>query len=157
MAGGGHAGRGIAAGGLAALCWAAYTLLSKRILVDGAPIAVTALSTALGTLPILPFALWASGGDVGGWHASAIGRLRGDVLVWLLYLVLLSTVLAFLLYLWALSRLSAGSATSFIYLMPAFGLVWGWWILRETVTAAQLAGAAALLAGVALASGERRT
>lgn len=144
-----HPAWGIAAIVGAAATWSLYTLLGKPLTAEGSPLAATALSTALGTLPILllvmgrgfaePWKLLASGG------AAAFG--------WMGYLVVLCTVVAVLIYLWGLKRLPAGTVASYIYLMPAFGLIWGRVVLGEKPAAMQLAGAALLILGVVLASG----
>ena len=144
---------GLAAVLAAAGCWTAYTLLGKSLMADASPLAATALSTVLGTLSVLPVALAASGGDLFRWQAAAVRRLDGGATLWLAYLVVVSTLLAFILYLWGLKRLSAGTASAYLYLMPVFGLGWGRLALGERVSGLQLAGAAVLLAGVGLASG----
>ncbi len=147
---------GVAACLGAALAWALYVLFSKSLYRVAGPLAVTAASTALGTLPVLPFVAFQSGPDLGGWHRVAWAHLvsgGGSCLGWLAYLVLGSTVLAFLLYQAGIKHLPAGTVALYIYLMPVFGLVWGYGVLGERVTAAQLGGAVVLLAGVALASG----
>ncbi len=146
-------GLGLLATLFAALAWSGYTLLAKSLTEKASPLAATAVSTALGTLPVLPFAL---GGPAGAsWRRLASGGTLA--LGWMAYLVLLSTVAAFLLYLWGLKRLPAGRAASYIYLMPAFGLAWGHAVVpSERVSPLQLAGAALMVAGVAIASGRSR-
>lgn len=158
-------GSGIAACLFAALAWAGYALLSKTLTETAGPVAVAGVTTALGTLPILPVVLWQSARELGSplalgtWHARAWDHLTGSGPgpgLWLLYLVLASTVVAFLLYQWGIQRLPAGTVASFIYLMPVFGVAWGAWALGEKVTPWQLAGAGVLLAGVALAASTGR-
>ncbi len=150
---------GVAACLGSALAWALYVLFSKSLYRVADPLAVTAATTALGTLPVLPFVMvqaWRGRESLGGWHAAAWEHLVSggrSGLGWLAYLVLGSTVLAFLLYQAGLKHLPAGTVALYIYLMPVFGLLWGYGVLGERVTAAQLAGAGMLLAGVALASG----
>ena len=153
---GSHPAGGVAACLGAALAWALYVLFSKSLYRVAGPLAVTAATTALGTLPVLPFVMSQSGLDLGDWHAAAWAHLVSGgpgPLGWLAYLVFGSTVLAFLLYQAGIKHLPAGTVALYIYLMPVFGLIWGYGVLGERVTAAQLGGAIVLLAGVALASG----
>jgi drug/metabolite transporter (DMT)-like permease len=70
-------------------------------------------------------------------------------------LIVLPTVLGQLI-LFRMLRLHGSRRTSLVtYLMPAFALLYGSTILDEPLTAAALGGLVLILAGVALASGER--
>ena len=70
-------------------------------------------------------------------------------------LILLPTVLGQLI-LFRMLRLHGSRRSSLVtYLMPAFALFYGSTILNEPLTAAALVGLALILAGVALAFGER--
>ena len=70
-------------------------------------------------------------------------------------LILIPTVLGQLL-LFRILRLHGSRRLSLVtYLMPAFAIVYGAVLLDEPVTAAALGGLALILAGVALASGQR--
>jgi drug/metabolite transporter (DMT)-like permease len=70
-------------------------------------------------------------------------------------LILLPTVLGQLI-LFRMLRLHGSRRSSLVtYLMPAFALFYGSTILDEPITVAAVAGLVLILAGVALASGER--
>jgi drug/metabolite transporter (DMT)-like permease len=63
------------------------------------------------------------------------------------------TALAYLLYFWLIARLGAARAISVTFLIPVFGMAWGYVFLGEAVTPVMLLGCAVVLAGTALASG----
>jgi drug/metabolite transporter (DMT)-like permease len=63
------------------------------------------------------------------------------------------TGVAYILYFKLISRIGPVKAMTVTYLIPAFGVVWGAVILRETVTASMLVACGAILLGTALATG----
>jgi drug/metabolite transporter (DMT)-like permease len=79
-----------------------------------------------------------------------------DALLSLLALAVLGTAFAQLLMYRLLNLFGARKMSLVTYLMPGFALVYGALILDESITAAELAGLALILAGVALGSGTLR-
>ncbi len=63
------------------------------------------------------------------------------------------TALAYLLYFWLIERLGAARAISVTFLIPVFGMAWGFVFLGEAVTPVMLLCCAVVLTGTALASG----
>lgn len=69
-------------------------------------------------------------------------------------LALLCTALAFFLYYQLIARIGATQISAVTFLLPAFGIFWGWLVLGEPVTGAMLGGfvlvaiAAALVLGI---------
>lgn len=74
-----------------------------------------------------------------------------------LYLALVGTALAFALYFWLLSRVSATRLALLTYISPVVAVAIGAAFLGETVTARMVVGSLAVLAGVVLAAKTRRT
>ncbi|MFK8019728.1 MAG: DMT family transporter [Pseudomonadales bacterium] len=70
-----------------------------------------------------------------------------------LLLAILCTGLAQLMYFWLLHRVSAHSATSVTFLIPMFGMFWGYLYAGETITPHMLLGCGVILLGVALTIG----
>jgi drug/metabolite transporter (DMT)-like permease len=71
---------------------------------------------------------------------------------------LLCTALAFLVYYQLIARIGATQISAVTFLLPAFGIFWGWLFLGEPVTAAMLGGFAlvAIAAGLVLGIGPFR-
>jgi drug/metabolite transporter (DMT)-like permease len=134
---------------LAPLCWSAYSILSKPVAGVASPLDWTALTLALGGLPLLvllPFRGWREMAalDGAGWTA-------------LLFLSVLCTIVGYPLWGWLLKHLPASSVGFFTFLNPPLTLlsklalalllpatfVW-------TMEPLELAGAALALAGLAL-------
>ena len=63
------------------------------------------------------------------------------------------TAVAYLLYFRLVPRVGPTATHAVTYLIPGFGLLKGWLLLGEEVTAGMLAGLAVVLAGVVLATG----
>lgn len=124
--------------------WAIYTVLAKRL--AGADVLdVTAYSTAFGALFLLPLALIESDGPV----LPAISA-RGWLSI--VYLGVLSSATANLLYNRALIHLDANQTATFINLVPIVGVAVAVLFLGEPLIGWQLAGAAVTLLGVWLAT-----
>ncbi len=68
----------------------------------------------------------------------------------LLALALLASGVAFLLYFRLIADVGATRALTVTYLIPLFGILWGWLFLGEALPAAALAGGAMILAGTVL-------
>jgi drug/metabolite transporter (DMT)-like permease len=68
----------------------------------------------------------------------------------LLGLALLASGVAFLLYFRLIADVGATRALTVTYLIPLFGIFWGWLFLGEALPAAALAGGVLILAGTVL-------
>ena len=126
------------------LSWACYTILGKRLAnVDA--LTVTAYSSVFGALFLVPLALLESRGQMFG-AISAQGWLA------VLYLGLLSSAIANLVYNRALSLLEASQTATFINLVPIFGVAFAVLFLGEPLLGFQMVGGAVALVGVWLAT-----
>ena len=126
---------------LAMLCYAGYFLVSKPLLrqLDALTASTYIMLFAMvGTLPI------------------AAPSLRGDTLAavtpraWVLvaFIVLFPTILAYLLNLWALRRVSPQTVASFIYLQPLLAA-----LVAPLVLPAEVLSGRTLVAGVTIFAG----
>jgi drug/metabolite transporter (DMT)-like permease len=68
------------------------------------------------------------------------------------YLGIVPTVLAYVLWAIALRRLSASTAASFLYLLPVMAIIIAWVWLGEAPSTLALAGGFLALAGVVIAN-----
>lgn len=143
--GGGAADRPDLAGvGLALLAggsYAAYTVLAKEQLDAGhAPAAVMAAAFGLGGLLLVPVLL----SQPLGWVAGP----SGAVLV--LYLGLVTTTVAYLLFVRGLAVLPAGPVTTLVLAEPVVATTLGVLVLDERLSAPGAAGAGLVLLGLAV-------
>jgi drug/metabolite transporter (DMT)-like permease len=142
---------GLLAGLGAAACQAAYFLLVDRVSGEIDPLAMTAVGCAVATVVLAAVAPpW----DI-PWHLVATGvRLGGHMAPgWFLavWLVLVSTVTAYLTGVAAVHRLSAPIAGAVAYVEAVAAALFAWVVLGEHLTPVQLAGGAIVLAGAFVA------
>ena len=128
--------------------YAAYTVIAKRLLRLGHdPVGVMAASFGLGAVLLLPVLVL---GDY-AWLSEPSGIALA------LYLGLLPTAVAYLLFVHGLRRVSAAEATTLVLAEPVTAAVLGALVLDERLGTAAALGAALVLAGlVALAIPGRR-
>lgn len=142
LGGGGDAGvsvPGVALAVLAGAAYAAYTLAAKRLLTAGhAPEQVMAAAFGLGALALAPV-LVLSGP---GWLATR------DGLALALFLGVVPTAVAYLLFARGLRRLSAAETSTLTLAEPLTAGLLGAAVLGERVTGAGAAGAGLVLAGL---------
>jgi drug/metabolite transporter (DMT)-like permease len=69
----------------------------------------------------------------------------------ILYLGLIGTALAFILYFWLLKTRSAILMSMITYITPPLALLWGWFVLGEHITVYLLFGLLVIFAGILLA------
>jgi DME family drug/metabolite transporter len=130
---------GIALAVTAGGAYAAYMLSAKRLLSAGhPPEAVMAAAFGLGAIVLLP-ALFVSGA---GWLAQP------DGIALALFLGLVPTALAYVLFARGLRRLSASETATLTLAEPLTAGLLGAVVLAEQLTPASAAGAALVLAGL---------
>ena len=141
----GGAGPGIDVLGIAlcltaGLSYACYTLLSQRLVSEAPPPTVTLWVFTVAAVVAVPVALFVSGP-----FASA---LPGWVVV--VYLGLVSTGIAYLLFSYALQRISGATGVTLALAEPVTAFALAVLVLREQPTAMAFAGLACVLAGLVL-------
>jgi drug/metabolite transporter (DMT)-like permease len=130
---------------LAALSFALYTVLGKRLVERNDPLIVTTLALFSGSVLLVILA------------ASAVG-LQGlasaPAVPWLLMALLGVTMIGFAYPAWfeCLRRLPASRASVFIYMTPVFAVILSLIILGERFGWPFYAGGALVLGGIALSS-----
>jgi len=95
------------------------------------------LAAAVVLIPLLPL-------------LPPLGAPSPLVIANLLALALLASGVAFLLYFRLIADVGATRALTVTYLIPLFGILWGWLFLGEALPAAALAGGVLILAGTVL-------
>lgn len=129
------------AAALAACCAYGVTgVLMKRFSGAASPRGMAAgnqLAAALVLLPLLPFVPLPAAPS-----ALVIANVLG--------LALLASGVAFVLYFRLIADVGATRALTVTYLIPLFGVLWGWLFLSEALPAAALGGGVLILAGTVL-------
>jgi len=152
-------GIGVAAGLAAAVAFAAYFLLGETSVADDDPLRVILWSflVAMVALNVLR-PVTDLGTDLPTTTTSLLGELSSlSAPVWLLlaWVVVLGTVTPFILELYALQHLPATAVVVVAMLEPVGATVLGWSWFGESLTGVQVAGAAAVVAGILLAQTAR--
>jgi drug/metabolite transporter (DMT)-like permease len=122
------------------LAWAAYAILGKR-LQHASQVAVTAYSTLLGTLFLIPLGL-------GNLAVHAPRAVSPATWLALFYLGAVSSALTYLLWNRALPHLDASQQGNFLNLIPVVGVVTAMLFLGERLVLVQIVGGILVLAGV---------
>ncbi|GAA4622503.1 EamA family transporter [Actinoallomurus vinaceus] len=142
---------GLLAGLGAAACQAAYFLIIDRVGDDVDPLVMTAAGSTVGAV-VLAVVAPPSGIP---WHVLTTGVPFGDRLApgWFLvvWIILISTVVAYLAGVAAVHRLSAPVAGGVAYLEAVAAGLFAWITLGERLSPAQLAGGAIVLVGAFVA------
>ena len=127
---------------LAACAWVAYTRINVPLLLKYNSLTVTFFQTVTGMalmgLLVIPVGL----------DLDVV--LRPAVILNLAYLGLLCSAAAYFLYLYGLKILGSTTATTFINLVPVFGVLGGTLLLQEVLTGIQLVGALIVILGIML-------
>ncbi|HET7772604.1 MAG TPA: DMT family transporter [Burkholderiaceae bacterium] len=132
--------------------WTGYTLISRGLLKGIDTLTSTALGAVFGTVLLIITALALDG------PPALAAPLSWGPTVWIAmaFLVVGATVLAYAWYFDGVARLGAGTAASYISLVPVFGVGSSVLLLGEPVDASLLIGGALAVAGVVLMNRARR-
>ena len=147
IAGGQGAGSTLGGDGLvlaSQLASAGFTVSQARLLRGRDPIAVTALQLLAAGIMVLPVALLTE-------HHAA-GPVSAQALLSTLGLVIAGTVAPMALFAFGQSRVSADVAGAFLNVEPLVGAILGMMMFASPVGPVQIAGGAAIVAGIGLSS-----
>ncbi|MFQ5816771.1 MAG: DMT family transporter [Terriglobia bacterium] len=127
----------------AAISFSLYTVVGKKVARTYDTLTMNTFAYLIGAVLVLPLA---------GWQLTDVPWSGVSWQAWLslAYMAALGSVLAYLLYYYALSRLLASRVAAFAYLQPPLATLLGVLILSEALSPQLLAGAAAILGGLYL-------
>lgn len=125
------------------LCYGFGASWMKSKLQGVRPLVASSGSLLGAGLVLIPFAL------------TRLPKESPPLLSWLsaVALALICTALAFVLFFKLIQRSGATVATSVTFLIPFFGIFWGWLVLDEIVTGQMIAGLLVTLLGTGLITG----
>jgi len=129
---------------LAALFFAIFTVSGKEVTQRFSSVTVNAFAYVGGALALAPVILW-------GALRHALAHISAAAWLSMLYMALFPSVLAYLIYYYALTRISASRVSAFSYLQPVFATAMGVAILGERLAASVIVGGLVILCGVCLA------
>jgi drug/metabolite transporter (DMT)-like permease len=132
------------AGSVASLCYGFSLNFTRHWLADLPPAVAVAGTLTCATAMVAPLA-WLT------WPAAPIG-----VASWLAAAALgvLCTGIAYVLFFRMIQRVGAARASTSTYLVPIFGVLWGWLLLGERPTWTMIASAALILGSVIISQRE---
>ncbi len=133
--------------------WVGYTLIARALLGGIDSLAATAISSVFGTVLLWTVALTMDGAAV---VTNSITSLSAAGWWSMVFLAVGSTVLAYAWYFSGVAELGAGTASSYISLVPVFGVASSVLVLGESLDASLLVGGALAVAGVVLTNRARR-
>ena len=128
------------------VAWALYTILLKKVSA-GDPFVTVGLGLMLGTVFLIP------------WFPTSLAVARSvplEAWLWIVYLALLGTFTAYLIWFRALRYLDANQTAAYMYLVPVAALVWSLLILREGPPLVALLGGVLIFIGLFLTQTGRR-
>ena len=127
----------------AGLSFAVYTVFGKELAAEHGGMAVIAVSYAAGSIFLLPMTLF---------FASRFYFSQVSAAAWWSfgYMSVISSVLCYIGWAYALKRLSASRLTAFSYLQPLVATLLALPMLGEPITAALVSGGGLIMAGVFL-------
>jgi len=146
-------GDALIAGG--AFAWACSTIFMKKALDVGdesgqnamTPLELTAWASLIGLVLLTP---WAS------WETIQFGIPVISQITWvsILFLAVISTVISYVWFADGVRDIGAAQAALYVYLVPLFGIFFGWLLLGEKFGWSLLVSFALIVSGVTLASSD---
>jgi len=136
---------------VAMFCYALYLVHSKAMVLKYGPVTVSAyvmMFSAIGTLPL----------GLSGLATVDLAAIRPVTWMWVAYIVVFPTIVAYFLNIWALKRVSPNLVAVYIYLQPLFTAAVAPAVLagERVTTRAAIAGAAIFLGLALVILGEHR-
>lgn len=128
---------------IATLCYGIGANYTKHYLADIKPLTLAAGSQITASIVLLPIALFFLPE-----HLPSIEAINAVIL-----LGILCTGIAYVLFFRLIANLGPAKAVSVTYLIPAFGLFWGYLFLHEQITPWIIIGSCFILLGVGLTTG----
>jgi drug/metabolite transporter (DMT)-like permease len=134
---------------LAAACWAAYSITSKKVLSGMEPLRATTYATGVGALALVLTAIPSL--STTDWSA-----VQPSTWANVAFLAIGPTAIAYLFYYRGLRAVSPVTATITMFTVPVFGTVFSVLFLHESFTPVQVVGAVITIAGALLAVSQGR-
>ncbi|MFZ5909199.1 MAG: DMT family transporter [Chloroflexota bacterium] len=129
----------------AALTWALYSVLVRKVAQNADLLAASAVMLAGGIPSSLLFGVW----EV---QTQGIGEINIGVIGGILYLGIISTAIAMFLWNYAFAELPAAVASLTFFAQPVVGSLLGWLFLKEQITPLFVLGGVLIGVGLVISS-----
>ena len=136
----------------ALVCWVAYTLLARKVLIGIDSLTATTISSTFGFFMLTLAALWTESAE----YWATVFQLNGSQWFSLLGLAFGSTVLAYAWYFDGVKHLGAGNASAYIILVPILGILFSAVWLNERVDFSLIIGGILAVSGLGIMHWGRR-
>ncbi|MDD2921397.1 MAG: DMT family transporter [Anaerolineales bacterium] len=133
----------------AALTWALYSVLVRKVSKSVDLLASSAIMLLGGLPSSLLFGLW----EV---KTQGVGEITLGIIGGLLFLGIISTAIAMFLWNYAFAELPANVASLTFFAQPVVGTLLGWFFLSEIITPLFIAGGVLIGAGILIATSESK-
>ena len=129
----------------AAFCWAAGSFVAGRIAVPADPVRAASAQMLCGGAAMFAAGLLA--GEAADFHPGAVSA---ESLIAFAYLVVFGSLLAFTAYAWLLANAPISQVATYAYVNPVVAIALGAVFVNEEITPLVVAGAAVIVASVAV-------
>lgn len=130
----------------AALTWALYSVLVRKVTTGGMDLLQATAVFLLGGLPVtVPLGAWET-------VTQGVGIITPGVIGGILFLGIISTAIAMFLWNYAFAVLPAGAASLTFFAQPVVGALLGWLWLGETITPLFMLGGVLIGLGIVIAN-----
>ncbi|PKN93765.1 MAG: EamA family transporter [Chloroflexi bacterium HGW-Chloroflexi-6] len=132
----------------AALTWALYSVLVRKVTGQGTDLLQATAIFLLGGLPItIPLGIWEL-------STQGMGQITLAILGGILFLGIISTAIAMFLWNYAFAHLPAAVASLTFFAQPLVGALLGWFFLGEEITVLFILGGVLIGAGILISARE---
>ena len=132
----------------AALTWALYSVLVRKVSGQGTDLLQATAVFLLGGLPVtIPLGIWEL-------STQGMGQITIGIIGGILFLGIISTAIAMFLWNYAFARLPAAIASLTFFAQPLVGALLGWFFLGEQITALFLLGGVLIGSGILISASE---
>lgn len=132
----------------AALTWALYSVLVRKVSQSGDLLTSSAVMLLGGLPSSIAFGLWEI-------NTQGVGEITPGIIGGLLFLGIISTAIAMFLWNYAFAELPAAVASLTFFAQPVVGTLLGWFFLSETITPLFLVGGTLISIGILIATFEK--
>lgn len=132
----------------AALTWALYSVLVRKVSQSGDLLTSSAVMLLGGLPSSIAFGLWEI-------NSQGVGTITLGIIGGLLFLGIISTAIAMFLWNYAFAKLPAAVASLTFFAQPVVGTLLGWYFLSEKITPLFLVGGALISVGILIATFEK--